>query len=163
MGPVIRAATEADNPALAALHSVGFEEHWSAGAMQDLQAMPGAFALIAEEDGAPRGFVLARSVAGEAEILSIGVHPVVRGRGLGRALLTAAAARAASMAATTLFLEVAVDNRPALGLYTALGFQQTGRRKGYYARAGRPAADALILRVDLPLVGSSVGNSSQQG
>ena len=56
-----------------------------------------------------------------------------------------------ALGAETLFLEVAVDNVAALGLYTALGFAETGRRKAYYARAGGPAADALILRVDLPL------------
>lgn len=151
MAVTIRAASAADAAVLAALHSAGFEDHWSAGSMTDLMAMPGAFALLAEADGAARGFVLARVAAGEAEILSIGVHPIARRQGLGRRLLRTAAERAAGLGASKLFLEVAVDNGAGLGLYTALGFAERGRRKRYYARAGNTAVDALIMYMDLPL------------
>lgn len=151
MAVTIREASAADATVLAALHSAGFDDHWSAGAMTDLLALPGAFALLAEEDGAPRGFVLARAAADEGEILSIGVHPVARRQGLGRQLIRAAAARAAASGAARLFLEVAVDNAAALGLYTRHGFAEKGRRKAYYARGGHAPVDALIMDVDLPL------------
>lgn len=146
----LRPAVAADVQTLAALQSASFEDLWSPGAMEDLLAMPGAFALIAEQDGTPRGFVLARAAAGEAEILSIAVHGSARRRGLGRALLAAALDAATARRARTIFLEVAVDNAAALGLYTALGFSEAGRRRAYYPREGRPATDALILKADLP-------------
>lgn len=150
MAVQLRPADGSDAQMLAALQSESFDDIWSRGAIEDLLAMPGAFALIAELDGVPRGFVLARSAADEAEILSIAVHSTARRQGLGRALLEAALVEAASRGAKAMFLEVAVDNRAGLGLYTALGFAEAGRRRAYYPRAGGPAADALILKVDLP-------------
>ncbi len=146
----IRPASVTDIQTLAALQSASFEDLWSPGAMEDLLGMPGAFALIAEQDGAARGFVLARAAAGEAEILSVAVHATARRQGLGRILLQAALAEAASRGAGVMFLEVAVDNEAGLGLYTALGFGEAGRRRAYYPRGSGPAVDALILKVDLP-------------
>lgn len=146
----IRPAIQADTPALAALHATGFEGQWSAGAMADLLAMPGSFAFVAEDGDGPRGFVLARAAAGEAEILSVAVHPIARRQGLARALMTAAAKEAVRRGAGHLYLEVAVDNEAALGLYAGLGFAEAGRRKGYYARGPGLTIDALILKMDFP-------------
>ena len=92
------------------------------------------------------GFVLARAVAGEAEILSIGVVPAHRRKGLGRRLLSTAAVEARRRGAARLFLEVASDNAPALALYRRAGFAKVGRRAGYYHRpAGAVAAEVLAL------------------
>ena len=77
-------------------------------------------------------------------------HPgggaAARGRGLGRALLRAAARHAQTLGAANLFLEVGVDNPAALALYAGQGFVRVGQRKAYYD--GR---DALILKAQLPL------------
>lgn len=127
--------------ALAALHARCFPDPWDADAITALLAAPGAFAFAHDD-----GFVLARAVADEAEILTLAVHPDKRGRGLGRALLQACIRKARIMGAKSLFLEVGVDNPAALALYAGLGFARVGARKGYYN--GR---DALVLR--LPLTG----------
>ena len=74
------------------------------------------------------------------------MDPQARRRGIGAALVEAAALEAARLGATTLFLEVATDNPAALALYERSGFEQAGRRRGYYAREGQPPADALVLR-----------------
>jgi len=89
--------------------------------------------------------VLARTAAGEAEILTLAVAPHARGRGLGRALLDRAIAQAETQGAQALFLEVGADNPHALALYGALGFAKVGLRKRYYG-----AGDALVLRLSLP-------------
>lgn len=149
--PSIRRATPADAAALAHLHAGGFADAWSAASLGELMAAPGTFGLVAEDGMDPCGFVLARAAGGEAEILTLAVRPEMRGRGLGRALVRAAAEAAAELGAKALFLEVAVDNEDALGLYAALGFTEAGRRKAYYARRGGPPTDALVLRADLPL------------
>jgi ribosomal-protein-alanine N-acetyltransferase len=89
--------------------------------------------------------------ADESEILSIATAPAARRAGLAHALLVEAAARAALSQAKAMFLEVAEDNSAALALYRSCGFGVHGRRRGYYIRSGVQPADALLLRVKLPL------------
>ena len=135
--------------ALAALHSRAFDEAWDAASFARLLAMPGAFALLAHEDGAPLGFVLVRLGGGEAEIITIAVDPDCRRKGLGRALMNRAGAEALARGAEVVFLEVAEDNAPAIGLYERLGFAPVGRRPAYYDRPGGRIA-AISMRLDLP-------------
>ena len=134
-------ARQDDMAVLAALHAASFEEAWDAPAIAALLATPGAFAVWTVD-----GFILVRAAGGEAEILTLAVSPPARGQGLGRSLVTHAAAHAVTLGAQTLFLEVADANRPALALYAGLGFLQVGRRTGYYR--GR---DAAVMKVPLPL------------
>lgn len=99
-------------------------------------------------DGSPVGFVLARVVAREGEILTIGVDPAHQRRGVGRHLMLAAIALARPHA-DAFFLEVGTDNPAALTLYSALGFHQVGLRKDYYRRPNNTRVDAQILRLDM--------------
>lgn len=139
----IRPLQATDLALLARLHGACFADAWSEAALAELLASPGAFAFLAGED---EGFVLARAAAGEAEILSLGVIPALRRRGIARRLLSAAAGEAKRRGADRLFLEVAIDNGPALALYRRAGFAKVGRRAGYYhRREGAVAAEVLAL------------------
>lgn len=115
------------------------ERGWSAAEIAALAETPGVAILDADE-----AFAMIRTVAGEAELLTIAVAPAAQGRGVGRALLDQALARAAG-AASRLFLEVGVTNDPARALYAAAGFRPAGRRKSYVRRADGALEDALIL------------------
>jgi ribosomal-protein-alanine N-acetyltransferase len=140
MNPVL--FDSGDDPGLlTALHASAFADVWTTQAFRDLLATPGTFAIHLQE-----GFILIRVAGDEAEILTLAVKPEARGRGVGRALLRAAADHAARLGAVRLFLEVGADNPAALALYAGQGFSRVGQRKGYYD--GR---DALILRAELPL------------
>ncbi len=156
-GPTIRRVGVAHAEVLAAVQAACFAEVWSASFMASLLAQPGSVALLATDAAAnPEavGMALFRAVAGEAELLAIGVLPAVRGRRTGGALLDAALAGAAQDGAHAMFLEVAVDNGPAWALYRRAGFVQVGRRTGYYRRPDGMLVDALILsRSLLPRVG----------
>ena len=125
---------------LAALHAACFPDPWDAAAISALLVKPGTFAFAHED-----GFVLARAVADEAEILTLAVHPYKRGKGLGRALLQATISKVRSMGAKSVFLEVGVENPAARALYARLGFTKVGARNGYYN-----GGDALVLRLPLP-------------
>lgn len=127
---------------LAAMHATAFDRPWDAAAFADLLGHPGALAL-AEGD---RGFLLARRVLDEAEVLTLAVVPTARRRGLGRALVEAAAGLLKPAGARTLWLEAAEDNAAALALYRAAGFAETGRRPGYYARERGPSLAAVVMR-----------------
>lgn len=147
MHNVLLFEARSDTAPLAALHAACFRDAWEAGAIADLLAGSGAFVFHTQD-----GFVLARSAGGEAEILTLAVAPHARGKGLGRALLQAAIARAEELGAHAVFLEVGADNPHALALYAGLGFAKVGIRKGYYASAsgGSRGGDALVLRLSLP-------------
>jgi [ribosomal protein S18]-alanine N-acetyltransferase len=139
-------ATNAD--ALARLHAASFETPWTAADIAALLDGPGGFALKVS-DPQVRGFVLARAISYDAEILTLAVEPAFRRQGLARLLTEAAAQLAATLGAESLFLEVAEDNPAAIALYANLGFEQVGHRRGYYARAGAAPVDALVMRRDL--------------
>ena len=133
-----------DIAALAALHATSFPDAWSADAIRELFAGPGVFAF-----SIPDGFILARAVGDEAEILTLAVTPKTRRQGLGRSLIQAAARHARGLGASSLFLEVAANNSAAQALYRGQGFVSVGRRKAYYG-----PQDADVLKVMLPLPNS---------
>ncbi|MBL8773467.1 MAG: GNAT family N-acetyltransferase [Phenylobacterium sp.] len=133
---------------MASAHAQAFDRPWDEMDFEDLLDGEGVFAfLVADED--PAGVLVCRAVAGEAEILTVGVAPWARRRGVARALMTAAIGAARAAGAADLFLEVDVDNAPAVTLYEALGFRRSGLRKGYYDRGPNGRADALVMRLDL--------------
>jgi ribosomal-protein-alanine N-acetyltransferase len=138
---------------LSALHGRCFTPGWHAATFMQSLVSPGAFALLAEADrnGRPEpvGFMLARAVGGESEILSLGVVPAARRGGIARRLLTAGTTRAASAGAQALFLEVAESNLPARELYQQAGFHIVGRRPDYYRLPGGGGEAALVMRRDL--------------
>lgn len=131
-----------------ALHSEGLPPGWAPDEFRTVLAASGAFGLLVAGEQ-PFGMLAAWVAADEAEILALAVTPAARRRGYARDLVSAAIAEAGRRGARSMFLEVAADNRAAIALYRALGFVQAGRRRGYYRRAPQPAADALVLRLDI--------------
>lgn len=144
----LRAANKADAPLMAATHAQAFDRPWDAAAFETLLDGTGAFAFLALDED-PVGVVLCRALAGEAEILTVAVPPWARRRGIARAMIVAALSTARELGAATAFLEVDVDNAPAVALYESLGFERAGLRKAYYDRGGAGRADALVMRLDL--------------
>jgi ribosomal-protein-alanine N-acetyltransferase len=93
----------------------------------------------------PAGLVLARVVAADCEILTLGVAPPWRRRGVARRLLSAALAESRRAGARAVFLEVAEDNPAAQAFYRAEGFTRVGLRADYYRRPGAAPVAALVL------------------
>jgi [ribosomal protein S18]-alanine N-acetyltransferase len=135
---------------VASLHGELFNPSWDEPAILALLEHPAAAALIAtagrEREAA--GFILAQLAGDEAEILSIGVATKWQGKGLGRRLIEGLIRAAQRAEARHLFLEVSVDNVPALALYNSLDFRRVGLRPRYYSRADLPPVDALVLALD---------------
>jgi tRNA threonylcarbamoyladenosine biosynthesis protein TsaB len=152
----LRKANPGDAALLGGLHQATMPRAWETGFFQQIVTGPGGFAVVAEANGAALGFVLGRVAADEAEILSIGVLAAYRQNGVGARLLREAAARAGTLGATTLFLEVAEDNLSARRLYEAHGLGPAGRRRNYYGDEG--GGDAILLRGALPLAIPGLGN-----
>lgn len=137
---------EGDVVAVAALHACCFDEAWQPSLIGRIAQAPGGFGLQWRSEEEPLGFVLGRTNHARAEVLSLGVAPAARERGIARALMKAAIDRVSRRGLRALYLEVAEDNTAAQRLYRALGFAPVGRRPGYYARPQTEAVDALTLR-----------------
>jgi ribosomal-protein-alanine N-acetyltransferase len=133
--------------AVAALHKQLFDPPWDEAGIRALLDHPASTAFVAMI-GNPKtavGFVMGQLAADEAEILSIGVAKDWQRKGIGRRLVDGLARAVARAEVKRVFLEVAADNAAAVALYRRLGFTETGRRKGYYERKGKPPVDALRL------------------
>jgi len=92
------------------------------------------------------GFLVARRIASDLEILNFAVKPDARRQGIGGALLEEALRWAKSFDAQRAFLEVRVSNLAALRFYELYNFHTTGRRPRYYTA---PIEDALVLAASL--------------
>jgi ribosomal-protein-alanine N-acetyltransferase len=148
----------ADLARVAVLHGACFpDDHWDRDALAEVMAMPGASGRMAIAHGdaqrVPQGFLFDLAVGAEGEILTIGVDPALRHRGIARALLEDLFARARRRRVLRLVLEVAEDNDGARRLYEAMGFRVAGRRPGYYRRSSGVNVDAWLLERRLTLWG----------
>lgn len=126
-------------------------QNWGEEFIRELLNDPCSNSLLAkirlqpENPPATAGYIMGRIAADEVEILSIGVLTPFQKFGVGRQLVEGLFRAARRAEAANIFLEVAVDNASAIALYNKLGFNETGRRTGYYKNADGTAVDALIL------------------
>ena len=84
--------------------------------------------------------------AAEADVLTVGVIPAHRGKGIARQLMGLITDWAKQQGSIAMMLEVKVDNTEAIGLYESLGYSKLNVRKDYFG-AG---LDALVMRSELP-------------
>lgn len=121
-----------------------FGEAWTQAQCAGILPMPGVWMTLAERDGVPVGFSIARVVVDEAELLLLGVRRSARGRGVGGALLSAFCDAAQTRGARRVHLEMRRGNGAA-AMYGAAGFEQVGRRPNYYRGLDGQCYDALTL------------------
>ncbi|WP_422374266.1 ribosomal protein S18-alanine N-acetyltransferase [Roseibium sp.] len=151
--PVIEEALDEDLPKVAEIHDASFRHNWNIEEFARMKAQSGTTILVARRASpygtrAPLGFLILRTAADEAEVITIAVHPRQRGRGIGKQLMEAGLFRLYGERCKSLFLEVDAANESALLLYRGLGFKEVGQRKGYYGDSGGDGT-ALVMRVDL--------------
>jgi len=152
-GTPCRRASVDDAPHFAALHACCFESPWDEAGFRGLLGRSGALGLIAvdEPNARPVAFALFERVVEEAEILTFGVRPKDRRRGLAARLLAEGLVSLAECGVRRVHLEVAADNNAALALYRKSGFIESGKRAGYYRRGPHnPPVDGLVLTCRLP-------------
>lgn len=143
---VIAPATAGDSRALARIHASAFPHAaWTKSALEELFQMPGAMGLMATGPEGPRGFLLTRRAADEAEIITLAVHLKTRRKGIAALLMQNAMQRLSDGGVAELFLEVAANNEAALALYESLKFASAGVRKGYYEDRGE-RIDAVLMK-----------------
>jgi [ribosomal protein S18]-alanine N-acetyltransferase len=145
--PTLRAMRETDLEQVAALELQAYEFPWTFGIFRDcLRAGYGCWVLERSFDIV--GYAILSVAAHEAHVLNVCVAPSLQGAGHGRRLMKRLMDLARWHRAERVFLEVRPSNTRAIALYHDMGFNEIGRRPGYYpARSGRE--DALVLAIEL--------------
>lgn len=143
--------TTPDCVPVSALHGERFSRGWGDGEFHSLLSQKNVFGFVARQTSGffrppLSGFVLSREAGGEAEILTIAVHPKLGRSGLGWRLMQAVMREAGTRGGTSLFLEVDDGNTAALGLYYKLGFEKVGERPAYYTAPDGRRSTALVMR-----------------
>ncbi|HOW88693.1 MAG TPA: GNAT family N-acetyltransferase [Elusimicrobiales bacterium] len=143
----IRRAFKGDLAALAAMEA-GYPEYpaWGEKGLEAELGKPFSVTLVAEEGGAPAGFVNFWVLRPQIQLNSI----VVAGRALRGGVATALIGKleeyAKKSACREVDLEVNERNAPALALYAKLGFEVVGRRPKFYNNTDA----AVLMRKTLP-------------
>jgi ribosomal-protein-alanine N-acetyltransferase len=120
-------------------------EAWSADGYRDelADARHRRYVVALGDSQELLGWAGVRVLGETAEILTVGVIPPARRRGIARELLGTLLEEVRARRATEVFLEVRADNLAAQKLYEDQGFSALGLRKGYYDH-GR--VDAVTMR-----------------
>jgi len=150
MTTTIEPASPDDVAAILEIERAAFSDPWSARSFEEVLAHGAVFFVCARRDGtAVAGYVVAWFAADEGEIANLAVDPNAWGAGVGRALLDAALDEARRRETSAVYLEVRDSNDRARRLYRSRGFEEVGRRRGYYRH---PDEDAIVLRLALKQV-----------
>lgn len=136
--------------ALLAINEAAFPaawgERWSDKDLLGALGLPGVTALLAGDGhNALFGFLLARKVVDEAEVLLVGVLPEKRGFGIGGQLIETFLQNYCDKPLEKVFLEVRETNTAARALYEKVGFSEIGRRESYYRTKSGECAAAITL------------------
>lgn len=133
------------------IHAGSFARPWDHHEFERLIASANIVAdgAFSGPSASPQGFAISRIVLDEAEILTIAIARSARGQGTGSRLLSAHLENVAIKGAKMIFLEVESENTPALALYRRQGFEEIGRRQGYYAKPDGTLAHALTMRLTI--------------
>ena len=160
---MVEGSRVSDASVLSKVHADAFAHNWRGDELQRMIESDNVRALQCRRPSTwlrpaslePKGFVLARVAADEAEILTLAVTRDARGLGLGKALMRAIMSDLYADRINSLFLEVDETNEAAVGLYLGLNFTEVGERKSYY-KPDKSAGDetrarprALVMRADL--------------
>lgn len=146
-----RLMTEADLDAVCRLEERAYTFPWSRAIVGGCTTVPYRIwlgTLLEYEYHVCQAFL---SIAvGEAHILNLSVDPDLQGQGLGGQLLRQCIEDAKDQGAAQLFLEVRESNEAAIRMYAAQGFNELGRRRGYYPTES-DREDALVFGLQLRL------------
>jgi ribosomal-protein-alanine N-acetyltransferase len=141
----IRRMREEDLGEVRAIEVLSFPNPWSESTFRgEIQNAPISRPLVVIRRPEERvvGYIIYWHIGEDVQINNVAVHPDVRGKGVGEALLRFVIEKVRDKGATFISLEVRMSNTAAQALYRKLGFDVLGVRKNYYTN---PDEHALLM------------------
>ncbi len=102
---------------------------------------PDEVIILAYHNNKIVGYIVYSTVLDECHILNVAVHPDFRRMGIAQNMLDFLFKEGEKEGLKFYYLEVRVDNTPAINFYKKNGFKELGLRKGYYS----DGIDALVM------------------
>lgn len=100
------------------------------------------FTATTEEENKIVGLLIASISVGEADIYMVVVNEEYKQNRIGYQLFEHLIEHCRKEEVESIFLEVRLSNKPAIGLYESLGFKRLNVRKAYYSS---PIEDAIVM------------------
>jgi ribosomal-protein-alanine N-acetyltransferase len=141
--------TTARLDAVLAIEVAAYAFPWSRGNFIDSLASGYPAQVLLDARGAMLGYFVAMGGVDEMHLLNITVAPAVQSRGHARQMIDALIALCREQPAHELWLEVRESNARARAIYTRLGFEQKGVRKGYYPAPFGRRENAVVMSLRL--------------
>ncbi|MCL1800608.1 MAG: ribosomal protein S18-alanine N-acetyltransferase, partial [Promicromonosporaceae bacterium] len=148
MSAKLRKWTVADLGRIAELERLLFGPGaWSQASLAEEARADNRWYVVAEvPDGNVIGYAGLWFGDDATQVMTVAVAPESQRQGVGRKLLAALVDKSILLGAREMFLEVAVDNAPALALYRDFGFLPIAVRKRYYQPGN---IDAFSMRLEV--------------
>jgi tRNA threonylcarbamoyl adenosine modification protein YeaZ/ribosomal-protein-alanine acetyltransferase len=141
----LREAGEEDVLGISVVEQLSFGEPWLEKSIRDDLELDYSDYVVCERDGVVLGYAGLHRIGEEGDITNIAVHPAVRRKGIGTAVLAELIRRAEAAGVKDFSLEVRVSDKGAAAMYEKAGFLGEGHRKSYYPTDDGAREDALIM------------------
>jgi len=129
----IRKLTELDLPEVEKTDAASFDPLWQNPLETLRRAYAQAlYATVAENENRIIGYQISTGGGQRAHLARLAVHPVVQGKGAGRALLNDLFMFLTHMGISRLSVNTQSDNQASLNLYQRMGFVRTGEQYPVY-------------------------------
>lgn len=150
-----------DTPIISEIHQRSFTENWSQSSFKSMLMDPNFFGFLVgrhsklNKQDIACGFILARKVFDEIEIITFCVLPEHRRKNFGKLLMVELIKQSGmfleeehkkcDMEQMKIFLEVADNNIAAINLYRSFGFEKISKRTNYYKNKNGDKIDANVM------------------
>jgi tRNA threonylcarbamoyladenosine biosynthesis protein TsaB len=149
--------TPADVASVMVIERQAYPFPWTSGNFLD-SLKAGYTMKVLKERGVMIGYLVWMRVVDEVHLLNVALSPARQGRGLGAWMMRQLMDQVRAIGIDQILLEVRPSNTSAIRLYRKLGFEDIGRRKGYYPNSAASAVtkdptsrqtlreDAIVMR-----------------
>lgn len=137
----IKLAEKEHLPQIAEIEALALSEAWSESALE-LFVKDGAFAVVCVCESRVASYCTVLEAPFEAQIINVATHPNFRRLGYAELVVERVIKESGARGAESISLEVRESNASAVALYSKLGFDVCGTRRGFYKN---PSEDALVM------------------